>query len=68
MGLGRLGDVNSRFTSNNGVTVNVSTADNLDDVVGLEGLGSGLLVTRDRGESLDDIVDRDGSRVSDTWS
>jgi hypothetical protein len=43
----------------------VSTGDDLDDIVLLEGLGSGLLVRRDGREVLENVVDREGGRERD---
>ena len=57
---------NSRLTSNNGITIDVGSYDNLDDIFGFEGLSSSFLVTWDRGEVLDDVVDGDSGRESDT--
>jgi len=44
----------------------VCSYDNLDDIFGFEGLSSSFLVTWDRGEVLDDVVDGDSGRESDT--
>lgn len=58
--------LDSRLTGNDGVTIDVGSDDDLDNVLRLEGLSSTFLVTRDGRESLDHVVDRDGGRVSDT--
>lgn len=56
----------SRLTRNDGETIDVGTNDNLDDVFGFKGLSSSFLVTWDRGEVLNDVVDGNGGRESDT--
>jgi len=57
---------NSRLTSNNGISIDVCSYDNLDDIFGFEGLSSSFLVTWDRGEVLNDVVDGNSGWESDT--
>jgi hypothetical protein len=64
--IGEKGKENARLSRNDGETVNVSTNNELDNVVLLEGLLSSLLVTGDGGEVLENVVDGNGGGESDT--
>jgi hypothetical protein len=60
------GRIDLRFTRNDGITVNVSTNGDFNDILRLESLSSTFLITGNGGETLNDVVDGDGGRVSDT--
>ena len=59
-------EFNLRLTSDDRVSIDVSTNCDFDDILGFESLSSTFLVTGDGGETLNNIVYRDGGRVSDT--